>query len=98
MFSANVTLRTGDSHSVTDLNGNRINPSKGITIGEHVWVGNSVIITKGVIVSNDSIVGTGSVVTRKFEDSNVVLAGNPAVIVKKEISWNRKRLPIKENL
>lgn len=96
MFSANITLRTGDSHSVTDLDGNRINPSKNIKIGNHVWVGNSVIMTKGAAVSDNSIVGTGSVVTKRFEDGNIAIAGNPAKAVKSAVSWDRKRLPIKE--
>ncbi len=78
MLSANITLRTGDSHSVTDLEGNRINPSRNIKIGNRVWVGNSVIMTKGTVVSDNSVVGTGSVVTRRFEDGNIVIAGNPA--------------------
>lgn len=98
MFSANITLRTGDSHSITDLSGKRINPSQSIQIKDHVWVGNSTIITKGVAVSENSVIGTGSVVTRKFLESNVVLAGNPASVIKRDISWDRRRLPIKECL
>lgn len=94
MFSANISLRTGDSHSIVNLQGQRINPSKDVSIGDHVWVGNTVLVTKGVNVLNDSIVGTGSVVTRCFTESNVVIAGNPAVIVKRNISWERKRLPL----
>lgn len=96
MFSANIILRTGDSHSVIDLDGNRINPSKNIKIGDHVWVGNSVIMTKGTVISDNSIVGTGSVVTRCFENGNIAIAGNPAKAVKNGISWDRKRLPIDE--
>lgn len=98
MFSAGISVRTGDSHSITDLNGNRINPAKDVTLGNHVWIGNTVIITKGALISDNSVVGTGSIVTHRFEDSNVILAGNPAKIIKTDISWDRKRLPIKEQL
>ncbi len=98
MFSANISVRTGDSHSILDLEGNRINPSKDVVIADSVWIGNTVLITKGVVIATDSIVGTGSVVTRKFTESNVVIAGNPASIVKRGINWNRARLPIKEIL
>ncbi len=94
MFSANITIRTGDSHSITDLEGKRINPSKSVEIGNHVWVGNTVIITKGVVVGNDSVIGTGRVVTRRLEQDNVAIAGNSAKVVKGGICWDRKRLPL----
>lgn len=96
MFSANITVRTGDSHSVTNLDGVRINRSKSVLIGNHVWVGNTVIITKGVTVGDNCVIGTGSVVTRKFEQNNVAIAGNSAKVVKEGISWDRKRLPIEQ--
>ncbi len=96
MFSANISIRTGDSHSVVDMHDKRINPSKDVRIGNHVWVGNTVIMTKGVIVSDNSIVGTGSVVTKAFNEENIVIAGNPAHSVKRNISWKRARLPIEE--
>ena len=83
LFSSDITIRTGDSHSILNLQGDRINESKDVTIGNHVWVGNHVIITKGVVISNDCVVGTGSVVTRSCEEKNVVLAGVPAKVVKR---------------
>ena len=92
LFSSDITIRTGDSHSVLDLKGERINKSKDITIGEHVWVANHVLITKGAKISNDCVVGTGSVVTKGSEENNVVLAGSPAKIVKREITWCVERV------
>ncbi len=94
MFSANISLRTGDSHSVVDMNHDRINPSRSIIIGNHVWIGNTVLINKGVRIPDNSIVGTGSVVTKAFDCGNVVIAGNPSKIVKEGISWERERLPV----
>ncbi len=92
MFSADISVRTGDSHSLVDELGNRINPSKDVLIGNHVWVGNRVLITKGVCIPDGSVVGTGSVVTRKFSDVNVVIAGNPATIIKHNVTWIRERI------
>ncbi len=92
MFSANITLRNGDSHSILDLEGRRINPSRSITLGDHVWVGNTVILTKGAQVGSHSILGAGSVVTRKFEEDHAVIAGNPAKIIKTGITWCRERI------
>ena len=88
LFSANVTFRAGDSHSVLDATtGERINPSKDIIVGNHVWVGNTVIITKGTRIGNNSVIATGSVVTGKAFPDNVAIGGNPARVVKEGISW-----------
>lgn len=88
MFSANITLRAGDSHSVIDANsGVRLNPSKDIIIGNHVWIGNSVIVTKGTVVCDNSVVATGAVVTGKKFPDNVAIGGNPAKIIKENINW-----------
>jgi acetyltransferase-like isoleucine patch superfamily enzyme len=92
MFSSDVTLRTGDSHSIIDLSGTRINTSKDIIIGDHVWFGNMTKIFKNVHIANNSIIGAGSVVTKSFESPNIIIAGNPAKIVKENINWLRERI------
>lgn len=94
LLSSEIFFRTGDSHSVIDMNGKRINPSKSITICNHVWIGQGVKITKGVTVPNDCIIGIGSIVTRKFEKPNTAIAGNPARIIKENINWDVKRIEI----
>jgi acetyltransferase-like isoleucine patch superfamily enzyme len=92
MFSTNVTIRTGDSHSIIDLeSGTRINDAKDVIIGDSVWVGANAVLLKGVNIGNNSIVGTGSVVSGSFIP-NVVLAGIPAKIVKNNVSWKRERI------
>lgn len=92
MFSSNISMRTGDSHSVVDLNGKRINPSRNIRIGNHVWIGQDVFIGKGAEIADDSILGAGSVVTRRFDKSNVAIAGNPAIVIKEKVNWKRERI------
>ena len=93
LFSSNITLRAGDSHSVIDLEtGRRINPSKDIIVSDHVWVGNTVIVTKGAIIGSNCVIGTGSVVTGKVFPDNCAIAGNPARIVKEEIEWCHKKI------
>lgn len=92
MFSKDITFRTGDSHSIIDEDGLRINPSRDISIGKHVWIGNKVIVTKGTMVGDNSIIGTGSIVTKAFNESNIIVAGSPAKIVKEGINWLRKRI------
>ena len=92
MFSSEIVFRTGDSHSIIDLSGIRINHAKDIIIGDHVWIGHRVLVNKGVVISNNSGVGTGSVVTKKFNDENIIIAGCPAKIVKNDINWLGKRI------
>jgi len=91
MLSKDIIFRTGDSHSITDLQNNRLNPSKSIKIGNHVWVGNKVIVLKGVEFPENSIIGTGAVVTKPFTGKHIIVAGNPAKIIKTDINWDRKR-------
>lgn len=92
MFSKDITFRTGDSHSIVDLNGSRMNISKDIFIGNHVWIGNKAILLKGSTLKDNSIVATGSVVTKSFDVGNVIIAGSPARIVKENVTWVRERI------
>jgi len=92
MFSSDVVFRTGDSHSIIDNAGKRINESKDIIIGDHVWFGNKTIVTKGVSIADNSIVGTGAVVTKLFLQSGIAIAGNPARIIKENVNWVRERI------
>ena len=93
MLSANIKIRTGDSHSILNANtGERINPSKSISIGDHVWIGNSVIILKGTRIHNDCIVAAGSVVPGKCFKANSIIGGNPATAIKEGITWQSERL------
>ena len=94
LFSSEIVFRTGDSHSIVNMEGKRINRSKDITIGDHVWVAHRVLVNKGVSVARDTMIGTGAVVTRSCEQSNVILAGNPAKVIKENVNWDRNRLPV----
>lgn len=91
LFSSEIIFRTGDSHAVTDMEGNRINPSEDIVIGNHVWIGNRVIVTKGVQIAENIIVGTGAIVTKSIWETNCAIAGVPAKIVKQNINWKHDR-------
>lgn len=92
MFGFRNSLATTDFHSITDLEGHRINPARSIRIGDHVWLSSTVDIGKGVEIARDSVVASNSVVTKRFATPNVILAGIPARIVKEGINWSSKRL------
>ena len=89
LFSANITFRAGDSHSIIDATtGERINQSRDIIVGDHVWVGNTVIVTKGTVIGDNSVIATGAVVTGKSYPNNSIIGGNPAKVIKDNINWD----------
>lgn len=96
LFSQNITLRTGDSHSILDVTGKRINPSKNIIIGNHVWVGNSVIILKGSRINDNSIIATGCILTGNDYPANSVIGGIGGKVLKSDINWCEERIPIQD--
>lgn len=92
MFSNEIQIKSSDSHSIVDLDGNRLNPAKDIIIGDHCWICSGVLILKGTHISEHSVIAAGTVCTKKYMESNCILAGNPARVVKKQVDWNRKFL------
>jgi acetyltransferase-like isoleucine patch superfamily enzyme len=92
MFSYDVELKTGDSHSIFDIKTNtRINMAQNISIGNHVWLGAHTIILKGVVIDDNSIVGTNSIVTKDVP-ANSIVAGIPAKVIKTDIYWDREKI------
>ena len=51
--------------------------SKGIVIGNNVWVGANSVILDGVTIADGAVIGAGSVVTKNAE-ANGIYIGNPA--------------------
>ncbi|MCF6370685.1 acyltransferase, partial [Rhizobium halophilum] len=95
MFSRGIEVRTTDAHSLIDISsGKRINEAGHVTIGSHVWVGLSCVISKGVSIADDCVIGAMSFVNRSCHESGVVLAGSPAKIVRRGVTWSRKRKSI----
>ena len=93
LFSSNIAVRTGDSHSLIQCDtGKRINQSKSISIGDHVWVGTNVTILKGTHVPRHSVVGACSLLCKEYTNPNCVLAGVPAKEVKCNINWKTERI------
>ncbi len=92
MLSSNINIRTGDSHSIIDIEKkSRINYAQNISIGNHCWIGEGAKILKGVILDENVIVATGAIVTSGFPN-NVLIGGNPAKILKENVTWNKNRI------
>ncbi len=54
--------------------------SKGVVIGEDVWIGAQAGIVDGVTIGSHAVVGMGAVVTKDVADYAIV-AGNPAKVI-----------------
>lgn len=58
MFATNNQICTDDAHPIYDVNtGNRINFSKDVILGNHVWVGYGATLLGGVNVGGGSVIG-----------------------------------------
>ncbi len=89
MFSFGIYVRCADPHLIYDISSKkRINPSKSVIIGDHVWIGQSALILKGTTIGSGSIVSANAVTTKKYP-SNSCIAGNPARIVKENVFFTR---------
>lgn len=79
-------LRTADPHEIYDIKTKkRVNNSKSILIGDHVWLGQCSLILKNTVIGSGAIIGGNSVVSGKTIQSNSIYAGNPAKKVKEGV-------------
>ena len=51
--------------------------SKGITVGDDVWIGSQVVVVDGITIGDHCVIGAGAVVTKDLP-AWTVAAGNPA--------------------
>lgn len=91
MISSSVQIRTGDSHSILDMEGQRINPAHSVKIGNHCWLGQGCRILKGGELGENVIVSTGAIVTKVFGD-NVLVGGIPAQVLRENVTWESRRI------
>lgn len=54
--------------------------SKGIKIGDNVWIGAGCTITDGAVIGDNTIVVANSLVNRRYRD-DVIIQGNPGKII-----------------
>ena len=91
LFSSHICLRSSDGHTIYSNETNKIlNCSKGVVIGNHVWVGNRTHILKNAVIPDNTVIGTRSIVNKAFEETNTVIAGIPAKVVKENINWDQR--------
>src|SRR5215213_2911884 len=98
----------GFNHTMTDPNQEVFRQpvsSRGITIGNDVWVGSHVVILDGVNVSDKAVIAAGAVVTKDVP-AGAVVGGNPARLIRWRVppqsapraplarTWSAPRAPL----
>lgn len=81
MFAPNVAVYTAGHPVHPDSRNSGYEYGIGITIGDNVWVGGSVVINPGVKIGNNVVIGSGSVVTKDIPD-NMIAVGNPCKCIR----------------
>lgn len=101
MIAKNVQIRSDDAHPIYDADsGERLNPSKNIHIGNHVWLAYESMIMGGAWIGDGSVVGLRALVYGQFKE-NLVLVGVPAKPVKENVRWDRRSLsyfPVEDDM
>lgn len=88
LFSYEVSIRVADVHLIYHTKTKeRLNHSKSIYIGDHVWLGQNALILKGTKIGSGSIIGANSVLSNKTVPSNTTFAGSPARLTKEDTFW-----------
>lgn len=92
MLASENEIRADDGHAIFDVESEtRVNWSKSISIGDHVWVAKRAVLLGGACIGDGSVVGFGSIVTGVVPN-NCVAAGVPARVIRQDIAWERPHL------
>lgn len=88
LFSFGIWLRTADPHLIYSCETKeRLNFSKSIFIGDHVWIGQDAMLLKNSFIGSGSIVAAKALVAGKQIPSNTSWGGNPARQLSEGIFW-----------
>lgn len=94
MFASENQLRCDDGHPIFDVrSGKRVNTSRDITLGDHVWIAWGAMVLGGTEVGRGSVLGMGAIVKGRFPN-NCVVAGVPAKVVRRDVAWERPHLSL----
>lgn len=89
LFSFGIWVRAADPHIVYDSKTHRrINLSKDVVVGDHVWIGQDALVLKGSQIGSGSIIGAKSLVAGKKVHSNSSWGGNPAKEIRSDVFWD----------
>lgn len=89
LLSWDILIMDTDFHNVLNINGEVINYSKPIKIGDKVWIGCRNTILKGVSICNNIVIAAGSKITSDITQPNCIVGGTEKQrIIKENIYWS----------
>lgn len=83
LFARDVKLRSDDVHTI-NIEG--YCPSKPITIGNHVWIGQGASIMKGVNIGDGAIIAANALVLSDIPSYSLA-GGMPAKVIRNQVIW-----------
>ena len=89
MLAPNVAIYTAGHPLHPDSRNSGYEYGMDVTIGNHVWIGGSVVITPGVRIGDCCVIGAGSVVTKDIPAWSLA-AGNPCRVIRTITMADRK--------
>ena len=94
MIAQENEFRSDDAHAIFDVaTGRRINVSRDVLIGNHVWFSKGAVALSGAKIGDGSVIGFRSIVTGSIPN-NCVAVGSPAQVVRRNIAWERPHLSL----
>lgn len=86
LLSWDLLIMDTDWHKVISINnGEILNSSKPINIGNHVWIGSGCTVLKGVKIPDNVIVAANSTISRSIDKEFVAV--NSDRVLKKDVRW-----------
>jgi acetyltransferase-like isoleucine patch superfamily enzyme len=85
LIARGTYIYDGDFHDILNDDGEKINKSKPIFIGDNVWIGIRSLILKGAKIEKGVVVAANSTVSKRVK-SGLLVSGNPARAFM-EVKW-----------
>lgn len=85
-FSWDSVVMDSDAHKIFYIEENK-KPTKGIKIGNKVWIAAKTTILKGTYIGNNCVLGIGSLTNNDYLCDNMIIAGSPAKPLKEIKGW-----------